>query len=173
VIRPNGWLLLAAVVAVTACDGPVVTRTPVVVPDIPGYGDELRMQELNLPEPPAPRPYDGPGGYVRWSPETRLAAVTTQARGDVQTINIWDSTTESLQPLISIHEMDPGSGRAYRYSWSRDGRMLLVYGNGYLADGSRKNNPATDTSRLCLIYDVQADTLYRIQPCTNVKWGFG
>src|SRR5688572_22105909 len=90
-----------------ACDGPVVARRPAEVPDVPGYGDELRALELNPPMLQEPRPYTGSGSYPRWSPDGMVAAVTTEARGNAQTVNIWDARTEHLRPLISIEEFDP------------------------------------------------------------------
>jgi hypothetical protein len=156
-----------------ACDGPVVARRPAEVPDMPGYGDELRALELNPPMPPEPRPYTGSGSYPRWSPDGTVAAVTTEARGNAQTVNIWDARTEHLRPLISIAEFDPGSGRAYRYAWSRDGKALLIYGHGRLADGDQSETVPDDRMRLCLVYELQRDTLYRISPCQRVKWAFG
>src|SRR5687767_8195115 len=99
------------------CGERVVTRIPVEVPDVPVYGDELRALELNPPEPTPADQYQGPGYYVRWSPDGKVAATTTTARGYYRTVNIWEGSEQRRRPLISIEDGDPGSGRAYRYSW--------------------------------------------------------
>jgi hypothetical protein len=151
----------------------MVARKPTEVPDVPGYGDELRALDLNPPTSPEPLPQTASGSYPRWSPDGSFAAVTTEARGNAQTINIWDARTRQARPLISVEEFDPASGRAYRYAWSRDGKALLIYGNGRLNDGDQSETVPDERMRLCLVYEVQRDTLYRIFPCKGVKWAFG
>lgn len=165
--------LCAAAIVMSACDGPIVTRKPIEVPDVPGYGDELRALELNPSGLPESRPHTAPGSYPRWSADGALVAVTTEARGHAQTINIWNPRTEEVRPLLSIEEFDPGSGRAYRYAWSRDGKALLIYGHGRLADGDRSEKVSDERMRLCVVYEVERDALYRIFPCKSVKWAFG
>ena len=153
-------------VALASC-GQVVVREPDIVADVPIYGDELRAQELNPPEQASPYKYEGPGHYVRWAPDGAFAAVTTRSRGYFRTVTIWNAQQEQRNPLISIEDIDPGSGRAYRYAWSADGRALLIYGFGKLA-GSKG-----DGDRVCLVFVPKEDELYRIDPCTGVRWAFG
>jgi hypothetical protein len=147
-----------------------VQRKPVEVADVPLYGDELRKQELNPPGS-AETMLGGKGYYVRWSPRRDLAAVTTDASGYYRTVNIWDARAQHLSPLISIEDGDPGSGRAYRYAWSSDGKALLVYGHGRLVDGT--NNETDERTRVCLVYLAAEDSLYRIFPCKGTRWAFG
>ena len=171
-IRKRTLALATLTAGLCGCDGPVVGRTPIEVPDVPGYGKELRDLELNPPKPTDARPYSGPGSYPRWSPDGTYVATTTQARGYYQTVNVWHAPTQSTRPIVSIGEFDPGSGRAYRYAWSRDGKALLIYGHGRVADGSQ-GSVSDERMRLCLIYQVDQDTLHRIFPCQGVKWAFG
>jgi hypothetical protein len=171
-IRRRLLVPLAGAAAIYACDGPIVTRTPVEVPEVPGYGNELRALDLNPAKPQDSHPQKPPGSYPRSSPDGTLVAVTTEARGHAQTINIWNPNTDQLRPLLSIEEFDPGSGRAFRYAWSRDGKALLIYGHGRLVDGDRSKKVPDERMRLCLVYEVERDVLSRIYPCKSVKWAF-
>ena len=162
-------LLLVVSLAFVGCGEGIVTRVPVEVADVPEYGDELRSMQLNPPEPPG-RQYSGPGYYVRWAPNGKVAAITTDSRGYYRTISIWDEERRARSPVISVEDGDPESGRAYRYAWSRDSAALLVYGHGRLADGSR--SVPDERTRICLVYKVAEDSLHRIFPCKGTKWAF-
>jgi hypothetical protein len=161
---------LLIVAGVAACGEGIVTRAPIEVLDVPGYGDELRSMELNPPEPASAREYTGPGYYVRWAPSGRIAAVSTDARGYYRTVSVWDDLQRRRSAVVSVEDGDPGSGRAYRYAWSRDGKALLIYGHGRLADGSEV--VPDERTRLCLVYMVAEDRLSRIFPCRGTKWAF-
>jgi hypothetical protein len=147
-----------------------VKRSPQEVTDLPPYGDELRAQELNPPEPKGPSPaYSGSGHYQRWSPDQSLLAVTTDARGYYRTVNVWNDRERRLTPVISIEDADHESGRAYRYAWSQDSKALLIYGHGVL--------PADEQStarslKLCLVYVIGRDELYSLDPCNKTQWAY-
>jgi hypothetical protein len=149
----------------------VVKRSPRQVEDIPPYADELRAQELNPPEPRGAMPkYSGAGGYLRWSPDQSLLAVTTDAAGYYRTVNVWSERSRRLTPVVSIKDSDPESGRAYRYAWSQDSAALLVYGSGGLA--TAEDSSPRELPKLCLVYQVERDELFLIDPCTRTRWAY-
>lgn len=161
-------LLLALALLLQGCDEAVVQRAPVEVSDVSIYGDELRGATLNPPEPTHQPEYKGSGHYVRWSHSGALAAVTTYARGYYKTVSVWDEREGEAVPVVSIEDHDPGSGRAFRYAWSGDDKALLIYGYGRVADGGN----AEKTTRICMVYMVEEDQLFRILPCEGARWAF-
>jgi len=175
------WVTAAAVVLIAAsafaywrffCCYGIVNRAPKKVADLPPYGDEIKRQELNPPAPAAPTPtYTGQGGYLRWAPDKSRAAVTTNVAGYYRTISVWDEHARRLTPVISIEDADPGSGRAYRYTWSEDSKALLIYGHGSLPWG--ENGAAVWVSKICFVYLPHEDQLYFIDPCKGTKWAYG
>src|SRR5688500_81148 len=114
--RPFKWVLLLCLAFApplfywrcVCCYG-IVERLPERVSDVPGYGEDLRRQKLNPPEPAQPPPkYSGPGKYLRWSPDGTWVATTTGAAGFYRTVNVWNERERRLTPLISIEDSDPG-----------------------------------------------------------------
>ncbi len=156
----------------------VVRRHSRVVDDLVPYGDELRRLPPydDSPSIADARQYSGPGWYPRRSPNGTRVAVTTSwsgllgAVGDlllglvvdrphIHTVNVWDETTESLVPVVSIKEADPHSGIAHRYAWSKDSKALLIHGGGRLPEDY------DEVLELCVVYLPETDALYRLTNC--------
>ena len=171
-------VVLAGVSAVLWAYSGVVRRHSRVVEDLPPYGDELRhlppYGDSPTPADEAAERYSGPGWYPRRSPDGVHVAVTTSWGGlaaqmlllgilldrpHIHTVNVWDEKTSRLVPVVSIKEMDPQSGIAHRYAWSRDSKALLIYGSGRLPEDFDK------VLDLCVVYLPASDELYRLSNC--------
>jgi hypothetical protein len=155
----------------------------VMVADIPVYGDALRALPLyeDVPEQGAERPprYAGPGWDVKWSPDRRFAAVTTdwddnyhlmppprrgtESRATLElisdatcfhTVAVWDQGHSALRPIVTTREADCLSGRSHKYDWSADSRALLVYGIESEPD-----------RRLCVVHLVRSGQTFRLGRC--------
>ncbi len=163
---------------------------PATVADVPVYGDALRALPIyeDVQEPgvqPPPR-YTGPGSGVRWSPDRRFAAVTTNwddnyhlmpppqqgsnTRGMLDlvsdatcfhTVAVWDPARNVLRPIATTREADCLSGSSHGYAWSADSQALLIYGSESRPDGS--------VQRLCVVYLAPAERAYRLGNCPNPK----
>jgi hypothetical protein len=146
--------------------------------DLPPYGDELRRLEpyaesTSDPDPHRAATYNGPGWYVRRSPDGLHVAVTTSWGGPfaysflgliidrpfLHTVSVFDEASQRLTPVVSIKEADPASGIAHRYAWSQDSQALLIHGSGGLPEDY------TAPVELCLVYLPRTDQLYRISNC--------
>ena len=74
-----------------------------------------------------------PGEDLVLSPDRRLAAyVSSETRGlgfgGFPTIHVWELETGRRAAVLSLWEIDPGSGRSFSYAWTRDSRALLIHG---------------------------------------------
>ncbi len=165
---------LCAFGAVVWAESSLARREGTEVNDLAPYGDELRALDRygNSPGPGDFVEPNVPGGYQRLSPDGRYIAVTQSFAPDgafllglvwdrphIHTVNVWDRAVAKLTPVISIKEADPASGIAYRYTWSRDSRALLLYGSGRLPDDYDK------VISLCLVYLPRTDQLMRLRKC--------
>jgi hypothetical protein len=149
----------------------IVRRQPRRVHDIRPYGEELRSQELNPPEPQGPvPPYSVPGHYLRWTADHSWAATTADAGGYFRTISVWSGRDKRLTQVISIKDADPESGRAYRYAWSRDSKALLIYGSGSLPTEDGSGTVFLD--KICLVYLPDDGELYRLESCERTQWAY-
>ena len=149
----------------------VVRRHSKVVDDLPQYGDELRRLPPYTDTGVDDTSYEGPGWYARRSPDRRQVAVTISPkmpslplslvsdRPFLHTVAVWDEPSGHLQPVVSIMEMDPASGIAHRYAWSKDSRALLIHGSGRLPENY------SDVIELCVVYVPAEESLYRLRNC--------
>jgi hypothetical protein len=165
-------------------------REPMLVDDIAVYGDSLRAlplyenaQEIGSQPPPK---YPGPGSGVRWSPDRRFAAVTTDwddnfhllppprrgttARSNLDlvtdatcshTVAVWERDRGVLRPVVTTRESDCLSGTSHKYVWSADSQALLVYGIESTSPGSVR--------RLCVVYLVHPGQAYRLNRCPKPR----
>lgn len=124
------------------------------------YGDEL-CSARSQPDPQEPsRTWTdpAPGRHYRGQPRGRYLALTRDAVRDYHTIFVWDEQAHALKAVISVQEMDPGSGSSHDYRWSQDQRALLIYGAGKLPFQS---HPA----ELSYAYVPEEDSLYGLPTC--------
>jgi hypothetical protein len=75
-----------------------------------------------------------PGDGLVLSPERRVAAyVSSEQRGlsggGFHTIHVWELDTARRDAVLSLWEIDPGSGQSFRYAWTRDSRALVIDGS--------------------------------------------
>ena len=112
------------------------------------------------PEHPAPAAATwsdpAPGSQYVGSPDGRYLALTREARRAYHTVFIWDERTQTLHPVVSIQEGDPGSGASHVYRWSADSRALFISGWGALPLRGVENP-------LSYAYVVSEDELYRVK----------
>ena len=75
-----------------------------------------------------------PGDGLVLSPDRRAAAYVSSQQGGLtgggfHTIYVWDLETDERKAVMSLWEVDPGSGISFRYAWTRDSRALLIAGS--------------------------------------------
>ena len=75
-----------------------------------------------------------PGDRLVLSPDRSVAAYVSSERfgltgGGFHTIYVWDLETDQRRPVMSLWELDPGSGISFNYAWTRDSRALLIAGS--------------------------------------------
>ena len=77
----------------------------------------------------APR-YLFPGEALELSPDRRAMAYVTSENDHAgyHTIAVWRVDADAPEPVLSLWEMDPGSGRSFGYGWSLDSRALRIDG---------------------------------------------
>ena len=91
------------------------------------------------------------------SPDGRFVAVDTHAARSYHTICVWDRWTERITPVLSIQEIDPGSGTSHFLAWSVDSRALLISGRGQL--------PFRTPGKLCFVYLPERAVLQEVSSC--------
>ncbi|HYW32800.1 MAG TPA: hypothetical protein VE869_14975 [Gemmatimonas sp.] len=87
-----------------------------------------------------------------------VIALTREAARSFHTTYVWSIRDGRLHPVVSLQESDPGSGRSYLLNWSRDGRALLITGNGRLPFRWR-------WEPLALAYIIESGTLQKLPSC--------
>jgi hypothetical protein len=109
----------------------------------------------------APREFSDPtpGSYYVPSPNGRYLALSREAAWSYHTIHVWDEREHLLRSVVSVQEMDPGSGSAHDYRWSPDSRALLISGAGTLPFQKPE-------AELAYVYVVEEDALYRVPACS-------
>jgi hypothetical protein len=107
-----------------------------------------------------------PGSWrpLSWAPQGRYLALTRDAARDYHTIVVWNEEKRTLNAVISVQEVDPGSGSSHDYRWSADGKALLIYGAGSLPLHS-------EAIELSYAYLPDVDALYSLPPCTSGALG--
>ena len=77
----------------------------------------------------APR-YLFPGEALELSPDRRAIAYVTSENDHAgyHTVAVWRVDADAPEPVLSLWEMDPGSGRSFGYGWSLDSRALRIDG---------------------------------------------
>jgi hypothetical protein len=123
----------------------IVLRTPKPDPAAEEYAADLART----------RGKAGPGLAV--SADGRFLAFDTRAARSYHTVNVWDRWTEEVTPVVSVQEMDPGSGSSHAFTWSADSRALLISGAGGL--------PFRHPGKLCLVYVPGHHALHEVRPC--------
>jgi hypothetical protein len=123
----------------------IILRTPKADPTAERYTADLART----------RGKAGPGLAV--SADGRFLAFDTRAARSYHTINVWDRWTEEVTPVVSVQEMDPGSGSSHGFTWSADSRALLISGSGGL--------PFRQPGKLCFVYLPAHRTLHEVRPC--------
>ncbi len=82
-----------------------------------------------------------PGSSLVVSPDRRRVAYLASENSFGGWHTLWIREGGVSRAVATLRESDPGSGVSFAWSWSRDGRALLVYGTGvrfvYLLDGAR------------------------------------
>lgn len=74
--------------------------------------------------------YQFPGKDGIISPDgTKLLFI--RSRDAHHEIIVWDFKSDTLQTITELTEVDPGSGRSFRYVWSDDSNMINIEGQAY------------------------------------------
>src|SRR5262245_17374302 len=151
-------LVACAIAYVVAWRGIVVRRARAL--GDPRYGSEL-CRVRSQPEPREPQRSWGdpaPGRHYRGHPQGRYLALTRDAARAYHTIFVWDEQQRSLRAVLSVQEMDPGSGMSHDYRWSEDGTALLIYGKGSVPF-------AWTPTELSYAYIPEAAALFALPKC--------
>jgi hypothetical protein len=156
------WLARGAVVTITLIGVAVAYAYAGLAIRFPSDTASLRyVAEALEPEsehsPPAANTWSdpAPGSQYVGSPDGRYLALTREARRAYHTVFVWDERTQTLHPVVSIQEGDPGSGASHTYRWSADSGALFISGWGALPLRGAENP-------LSYVYVVREDKLYRV-----------
>ena len=101
--------------------------------------------------------YVGPGHSSLASPNRRrVVFLRSGALGaGFYSMHVWNLENDRTETVVSLAEVDPGSGRSFDYRWSADSKALLITGSaGGFA--RRKHDP----QQLRMIYLVETALLY-------------
>ena len=101
--------------------------------------------------------YVGPGHSLVASPNRRRAVfLRSGALGSgFYSLHVWNLENDRIETVVSLAEVDPGSGRSFDYRWSADSKALLITGSaGGFA--RRKHEP----QQVRMIYVVETALLY-------------
>ena len=157
------WLARTAVVAVSLTGAAVAYAYAGLVIRFPGDTASPRyVAEALAPGPEQSSPASAtwsdpaPGSQYVGSPDGRYLALTRATRRAYHTVFVWDERTQTLQPVVSIQEGDPGSGASHTYHWSGDSGALYISGWGALPLRSVENP-------LSYVYVLSEDQLYRVK----------
>ena len=125
----------------------IVVRFPKADPSASTYSQELRELSGHFADA---------GAYAA-SEDGRYLAFNTAAAQAFHTVCVWDSWTQTVTRVVSIQEMDPGSGMSHAFAWSSSPRALLIFGSGKL--------PFRKAGDLCLVYLPTQNRLQAVSPC--------
>ena len=101
--------------------------------------------------------YVGPGHSLLAAPNRRRVVFLRSGALGVgfYSVHVWNLENDRTETVVSLAEVDPGSGRAFDYRWSADSKALLITGSaGGFA--RRKHDP----QRVRMIYVVETALLY-------------
>ncbi len=101
--------------------------------------------------------YVGPGHTLIASPNRRRAVfLRSGALGaGFYSVHVWNLESDRIETVVSLAEVDPGSGRSFGYRWSADSKAVLITGSaGGFA--RRKHEP----QQVRMIYLVESGLLY-------------
>ncbi len=101
--------------------------------------------------------YVGPGHTLIAAPNRRRAAFLRSGALGVgfYSVHVWTLENGRIETVVSLAEVDPGSGRSFDYLWSADSEALLITGS---AGGFARRKP--DPRQLRMIYLVETGLLY-------------
>jgi hypothetical protein len=71
-----------------------------------------------------------PGQSVALSPDRRFAAYMSSENNSsgFDTIRVLNMDSNESKPVLSLREIDPGSGTSFQYQWMKNSRELLISG---------------------------------------------
>ena len=123
----------------------IVIRYPKADRAASAYATELRQLSTST------------GEIFAATEDGRYLAFNISAARAFHTVCVWDSWTEEVTPVVSIQEMDPGSGKSHGFAWSSGPRALLIFGSGRL--------PFRKPGDLCLVYLPTSNALQTLSSC--------
>jgi hypothetical protein len=105
-----------------------------------------------------------PGHSIVVSPDRRLAAYMGSENGfsGFHTIRVWNIDSNKSKPVLSLREIDPGSGTSFQYRWIKDSRALLITG-----DTQGFSPSASGYGKFRIIYLTARDALLNQQSRTR------
>jgi hypothetical protein len=121
---------------------------------------EYRIYSLDLER--GTLAYLFPGHDVRVSPNRELAAYMGSENGfsGLHTIRVWKIGGES-KPVLSLTEIDPGSGISFSYDWTADSNALVIRGSTQGFSGSARKG------KFGIAYSLERDSFFDLTSKTG------
>lgn len=104
------------------------------------------------------------GGWIDISPDRSIVTFWKSSEGNLLSgggfhcLYLWDIKSGQIEPIVSMWESDPGSGRGWDWRWSEDSKAINITGNcgGFSRNGERKY------TELNLIYLVKDKKMFSV-----------
>jgi hypothetical protein len=94
------------------------------------------------------------GGWCQVAPDhTKVAFWRTDGSG-FHSLHLWDANTGTIQDIISMWEVDPGSGTSWHLKWSADSNALGLKG-AYGGFSRHRDRGRKDLNLIYLVPDKQ------------------
>jgi hypothetical protein len=105
-----------------------------------------------------------PGHSVVLAPNRQFAAYMGSENGfsGFHTIRLWKIGSGESKPLLSLYEVDPGSGSSFSYQWSPDSKGLFV--GGSTGGFSRSSSRGGDFQ---FVYSLEQDSFFDLSNKTR------
>ena len=98
------------------------------------------------------------GGDCKIAPDRSKIAFWRRDGNGFHSLHVWDVKTDTIEDVISMWEIDPGSGTSWEWRWSADSKALNIQGacsgfHRYWKRGRKEFN---------LVYLVEAKRMFAI-----------
>ncbi|MCD6051817.1 MAG: hypothetical protein K0Q55_3226 [Verrucomicrobia bacterium] len=102
-----------------------------------------------------------PGNYSTLDSPDGVHRLQWREKDYFHTLDITRPTMKSTATILNVEEGDPGSGKAYRGTWSADSQAVFVFGEGRLPGDKY-------SGQLSFIYLVSEKRLYQVDIQKNL-----
>jgi hypothetical protein len=104
--------------------------------------------------------YAGPGHFLEVSPDRRRGVMLRSGAlgAGYYSVHVWEFQSNQVQTILSLREVDEGSGRSFTYRWSLDSRAVEIKG---ATGGFERRKP--QPRQFNLIYLLDGQQVYEVE----------